>query len=262
MGLVGKIRNRLSPLHGMMPAADYWVVRRSGSFVPGSVTLFGRDILYSDGPGLLHSIEELFEREVYRFKAETSQPYIIDAGANIGLSILYFKRLYPDAKILAFEPDPEIFPMLAQNVAQLSDVEVREVAAWTNDEELTFYSEGSLAGSTELDFANKGNAVTIKAERLRDHIAKGPVDFLKIDIEGAENSVLFDIVDVLPNVRHLFFEYHSHPGKTQQLGELLKLVTDAGFRYVVNGARAPRLPFVQKVSHGFDLQLDVSCFRG
>ena len=43
---------------------------------------------------------------------------------------------------------------------------------------------------------------------------------------------------------------------------MLDLVRRAGFRYVINGAHGPRLPFVERVPHGFDLQLNVSCFRG
>ena len=127
--------------------------------------------------------------------------------------------------------------------------------------QLTFYSEGSLAGSAELDYNGKGAVSKIDALRLRDEIARRPVDFLKIDIEGAENSVLFDIEDQLGQVDHLFFEYHSNPHKPQLLGDMLNLVTRNGFRYVINGPHGPRLPFVETVSHGFDLQLNVSCVR-
>ena len=68
------------------------------------------------------------------------------------------------------------------------------------------------------------------AVRLRDEIAKRPVDFLKLDIEGAENSVLFDIEDQLATIDHLFFEYHSNPSKPQLLGDMLNLMTRQGFR--------------------------------
>jgi len=86
------------------------------------------------------------------------------------------------------------------------------------DEPLTFSTEGSLAGSTEMDFLGKGTPVQVNAERLKDRLANQHVDFLKIDIEGAQNEVLFDIVDELANVDHLFFEYHSIAGKPQRLG--------------------------------------------
>jgi hypothetical protein len=69
------------------------------------------------------------------------------------------------------------------------------------------------------------------------------VDFLKMDIEGAEAEVLLDIESELHSVQNLFFEYHSTPGKQQVLGELLSVVTKAGFRYIINGTHGPSLPF-------------------
>lgn len=206
-------------------------------------------------------MQDIFSDKVYRFRAKTEHPHIIDAGANIGLSVLYFKTIYPRSTIVAFEPDPDIFGMLRYNVGDLEGVDVRQEAAWIEDTTLTFYTEGSLAGSSEIDFLGQGKKVEVEATRLKDEIRKRPVDFLKIDIEGAENNVLFDIEGELDQVNHLFFEYHSVPDKAQRLGDMLNLVQRAGFRYIINGAHGPRLPFVEEVSHGFDLQLNVSCFR-
>src|SRR5215203_7438092 len=64
---------------------------------------------------LLHTYQELFVNEIYKFKADTSTPVIIDCGANIGLSILYFKKIYKQAQIEAFEPDGKNFELLVQN---------------------------------------------------------------------------------------------------------------------------------------------------
>lgn len=261
MNVIEKVRRRISPLYEVMGARQYRSAVNAVPFATGQGQLFGEDISFSDGAGFLHSVQEIFYQNVYKFKARTDTPHIIDAGANIGLSLIYFKRLYPRCTIVAYEPDAAIFDILSRNVAHYDGIELRRSAAWIADTELTFYSEGSLAGSSEIDFVNKGNAVIVSAERLKDELAKAPVDFLKIDIEGAENSVLFDIEDELAQVDHLFFEYHSLPGKPQSLGDLLNIVTRAGFRYVIKGARAPKLPFIESFATGFDLQLDVSCFR-
>lgn len=169
--------------------------------------------------------------------------------------------LYPDANIIAYEPDPQMFALLEKNVGHLEGVELRDAAAWIEETTLTFFSEGSLAGSTEIDLRNAGKSVTVRAERLRDEISKAPVDFLKIDIEGAENSVMFDIEDVLDNVDHLFFEYHSKPGEPQKLGRLLDLVQSQGFRYAINGTHCAKHPYVETPGPGFDLQLNVLCYR-
>src|SRR6266487_3582389 len=50
---------------------------------------------------------ETFKYNQYRFTADTSAPFILDCGSNIGVSVVYFKTLYPQAKIIAFEPSPD-----------------------------------------------------------------------------------------------------------------------------------------------------------
>ncbi|MBB5746297.1 FkbM family methyltransferase [Brevundimonas variabilis] len=262
MNIVGSIRRRLSsPYPEGMSWREFRRIRAVAPFQAGSATFLGRKILFSDSPGFLHSVTEVFADEVYRFEATTDRPHIIDAGANIGLSVLYFKTIYPLSTIVAFEPDEDIYRMLEQNVGHLPGVTLKKEAAWVEDTELTFFSEGSLAGSAEMDFLGTGKRTVVRASRLKDEIRKKPVDFLKIDIEGAENAVMLDIKDELKTVDHLFFEYHSNPEKPQLLGELLTIVSAAGFRYVINGTHGPRLPFVETVSHGFDLQLNVFCRR-
>jgi FkbM family methyltransferase len=261
VGLLSAARRRISPMRGVMTARDYRQAKQAPPLQPGLTHVLGEPTEYSDGAGLLHSVREIFFEDVYKFDAKTDRPHIIDAGANIGLSVRYFKRLYKNATIVAYEPDPSIFKMLAHNVGAMEGVELRQTAAWTEETTLTFYTEGSLAGSTEIDFLGLQKPVSVQAESLKKELQKRPVDFLKIDIEGAENEVLFDIRDELEGVDHLFFEYHSTPGKAQKLGAMLDLVADKGFRYAINGAHGPRLPFVERVDHGFDLQLNVFCFR-
>lgn len=250
-----------SPLPDIIGHSDYKALLQMPAFTQGSGTLFDRPVVFADNHGYLHSIAEIFGDEVYRFECRTAAPHIIDAGANIGLSVIYFKQLFPDATIVAYEPDPQMFGLLAQNTSSYPGITLHQAAAWTEYTELTFYTEGSLAGSSEVDFLNKGQSTTVAAVRLKDELQKRPVDFLKIDIEGAENSVLFDIEDELDNVGLLFFEYHSPHSKQQLLGEMLRMVASKGFRYSINGAHAPRLPFIEKMANGFDLQLNVSCIR-
>src|SRR5438105_3616144 len=59
---------------------------------------------------------DVFFREEYRFLTLYDFPFIIDCGAHIGVSVLYFKALYPGARIVAFEPNPVTFHLLQTNV--------------------------------------------------------------------------------------------------------------------------------------------------
>jgi FkbM family methyltransferase len=221
------------------------------------------NVEFANKEGFLHSVNEIFRQQVYLFRAKSSVPFIIDAGANIGLSIIYFKLLYPESSIVAYEPDPLVFELLQKNVSTVAftRIDLRNVAAWVEDTTLTFYKEGSLAGSTEVDFSRKNDTCSVRAERLKNVIQSRQVDFLKLDIEGAENKVLFDIENELRNVDRLFFEYHCVPGTKQELGNLLNMIERSGFRYSINGTYGADHPFIRPKDYEFELQMNVSCYR-
>ena len=85
--------------------------------------------------------DEIFYLNEYGFAANTTAPLIIDCGAHIGISTLYFKKLYPQAKVIAFEPNPETFKLLELNVRQnnLRNVELVNAAVSDSTEEIDFY---------------------------------------------------------------------------------------------------------------------------
>lgn len=254
-------RGPFSPIPDIISDTEYRRLICTPAMTRGKATIFGYPIVFSDINGFLHSVREIFIEEVYRFASTEKDPRIIDAGANIGLSVIYFKRIFPESTVIAYEPDPDIFALLKENVGHLPGVELKNSAVWTEDTQLTFFSEGSLAGSTKLDLQHKESEITVRAERLKTLLSSDRTDFLKIDIEGAENDVIFDIEEELDRVENLFFEYHSQVGTKQMLGDLLNLVVRRGFRYVVSGAHGPTLPFVTMPDEGFDVQLNVSCVR-
>ena len=64
-------------------------------YVAGQTQLFGRTIEFVDACTYLLMYNEFFERQLYRFETASAHPLIIDGGANIGVSSIYFKRLYP-----------------------------------------------------------------------------------------------------------------------------------------------------------------------
>jgi len=229
----------------------------------GTAKFLGKDIKYSNAGSLIHCVEELFCDNTYAFQSSNPAPYIIDCGANIGVSVLFFKQLFPNAKIIAFEPDKEIFKLLQENVKTfgLKDVELVNNAVWNKSEALTFFHEGALAGSVTTDFTSRNNKTVIEAVDLLTYIDR-PIDFLKIDIEGAELIVMDHIAPNLSFVKNLFIEYHSDRSKPQALQDLLAIVSEAGFRYYIKEASnlTPN-PYLRKPKGAFDLQLNISCYR-
>lgn len=213
---------------------------------------------------ILHTYKELFEDEIYRFQSLTPHPYIIDCGANIGMSVLYFKALYPQSHVLAFEPDEDNCVLLNENITlnNLTDVTVEQSAVWTKDETLYFSSAGSQASRLATE-GEQTNVVEVKAVRLATVLSQQPTDLLKIDIEGAELDVMRDCATELKNVRNVFVEYHGKSGETKKLQELLSILDAAGFMvYIKMAADILKHPFVEKHTTGsFDVQLNIFAYR-
>lgn len=212
---------------------------------------------------VLHTYRELFEDEIYNFVSATSSPLIIDCGANIGMSVLYFKKLYPQARVIAFEPDEKNFELLLQNVKQnnLTDVECRKEAIWIKEGLLTFASEGTQASQITSDNSSKSRS-SVKAIRLADILKNSNVEFLKIDIEGAEVEVIKDCDQFLDNVKQVFVEYHGKTDETEKLLSLLGILQKHYRIYIKQAADELPHPFVKKSTGNiFDVQLNIFCYR-
>lgn len=258
---IGEVKNLVkSYLRSGLALGDFFRLHRGGSG-PGTVQLHGARTRYSEANALLHSCREIFVDEVYKFRAIGDAPFVIDCGANIGLSILYFKRLYPKAQVLAFEPDPTLFDILRYNVEQawkLPGVELVNKGVWHRDDTLVFHVEGALAGSLVVDFAGVNKVANVDVVNLAPYLRQRPVDFLKIDIEGAENQMLSIFEDGLANVQNFFLEYHSLPELPQCLPEYLSIAKKAGFRvYIKEAAQLTTHPFLRHGSGKFDVQLNL-----
>jgi FkbM family methyltransferase len=231
-----------------------------------STDLLGPTILFADARSFLFSHRQIFDAEIYRFDTSDAAPRILDCGANIGLSVLYFKRLHPRSRITAFEPDPNLFSMLEANCRShaLADVELVPKAAWTCEALLPFSAEGSDAGRLLGIGPGIARAAerTVAAARLRDHLGGERIALLKLDVEGAEAEILLDCADRLGDVERVFVEAHSLIGREQRLDEVLAVLRSAGFRTHVQPELVSPKPFVRRMdSWGMDQRLNVYAYR-
>ena len=115
-------------------------------------------------------------------------PFILDAGANIGASALYFAKAFPRAHILAIEPARNNFEVLQENAAGL-DVDARCAAIGAADGETSLVDPGEGEWGYRTAAAGTGERVRVlSATRLlAEEQAAGRVPFIaKIDIEGGE----------------------------------------------------------------------------
>ena len=190
-------------------------------------------VQYPDQLSLYFEFKDIFKNKIYYFNTQKSEPFIIDAGSCIGMSILYFKYVYPEARIIGFEPDREIFTILQRNIKRnnLSKIELINAALASREGELVFFPDGTDGGS--LVFESNKETTKIKAVRLSDYINE-PVDFLKMNIEGAELDVLTEISDKLHFINEMVIEYHSFDNSNQVLHRILDLLNQKGFMYLIN----------------------------
>jgi len=229
-------------------------------FLNGYITFYNRE-------ELLHGIDEIFINEIYKTAfPQDSSPVIIDCGANIGLSVIYFKTQYPNCILTAFEPDPKNHDLLLKNInsMNLENVIVRKEAVWVKNTTLNFIGEGTTASRIEEETNTnaKDGAVRVKAIRLSD-LLQSKVDMLKIDIEGAEYEVLKDIEDKLHLIEILFLEYHGTFKQNNRLAEIFDILIRNKFQfYIKEGHNVYQQPFYDHISSNkYDIQLNIFCFK-
>lgn len=208
--------------------------------------VFGYRVRYLQRQALFLCFHDIFVRGVYRFATANPSPFIIDCGASIGIATLYFKSLYPQARIWAFEPDPETFSVLSANVKanRFRDVRLFGAAVWDTEGAVELFHPRGERDSLRMsvDPSRAGGArTTVPAKRLADMIDQ-PVDLLKLDIEGAEQRVLRDLASSgkLSNVGEMVIEYHHHVGNgPSRLSSFLGLLESGGFSYQISASHFP-----------------------
>jgi FkbM family methyltransferase len=237
-------------------------IRRSHPGKINSCNFFNSKLYFKNSSDVLHSVNEIFIEDIYKV-ALPEHPVIFDCGANIGLSILYFKRQFPNATVVAFEPDSQNFEILSRNIKSynLQNVELHNEAIWIENTYLNFSNDNSLSSRIKEPGENVNNSIKVKAARLFDLLTQ-PVDFLKVDIEGAEYQVLKDIEPKLHLVQHLFFEYHGNFNQNNELSDIFSILSRNNFHYYIREASTTyQTPFYRNEKNMYDVQLNIFCFK-
>ena len=238
---------------------EYWMMNfRYGSkkrFQEMLVTFDGTPFLIPDVASFLSTYEELIYRGVYAFKTKQEIPIILDFGANIGLSLYFWMKNYPKAKVYGYEADPFVFKYLECNVQGITNgnIELFNVALSDAEGVLHFASNHADGGRVSE------TGITVQAVDAAAEIRKfDRIDMLKIDIEGSERIILPHIAPHLDRVKNIFIEYHSEVAREQVLPELLQILKSAGFRIFISSGSCASRPLIETaVNTGFDLQQNI-----
>jgi FkbM family methyltransferase len=170
--------------------------------------------------------EQIFINRDYDFKVRHSPKIIIDAGANIGLAAIFFASKFPDAKIIAIEPENSNFDMLKLNTRFYDNIIPVQAALWNNNEDIELVDPGLgywgfMTQDEDVNTPGLGQkrhrikAVTVTELMKEQHIDF--IDIFKIDIEGAEREVFQDSGQWLGKVDTIIAELHERmkPGCEQ-----------------------------------------------
>jgi FkbM family methyltransferase len=167
----------------------------------------------------LHVYDEIFLAKEYDL--DLGNPaFIVDAGAHIGLASVYFASRYPNATIIAVEPEPANFAMLLKNVKPFKNIIPIQAGLWSRKTHLRI--EDSSVETWSFRVHEDTSGVGIPAIGIGDILSEfkaSRIDVLKIDIEGSEIQVLnhsqawIDVVDTMIIELHDRFQ----PGCTESL---------------------------------------------
>jgi FkbM family methyltransferase len=182
-----------------------------------SVRGLDHELWFRHGTTDKYVIREIFGSDQYRSLLGLRSPrVIVDCGANIGTTSVYFLREFSRATVIAIEPDPGNFEILERNLTPYRDrVRLIPRAVWSSEGALRF-ERGAFRDRGEWSIqvrecceGEAGEVATITPEEIVEMV--GPViDLMKIDIEGAE-QFLFSSPrrEWLDRVRCLAIELHD-----------------------------------------------------
>lgn len=202
----------------------------------------------ADVASFLSTYKEIFINRIYQGGYLASEgSTILDFGANIGLSAMYFAEKNPQAKIEAYEPDPLLFDILKRNIKNnhYENVNLHNLAVWKNDGILDFYAEGGDGGFIDHKHIKEDKTIPIQAIAVEKILSQHEhISFLKMDIEGAEKEIFYNMQPYLKKVDYIFIEYHSRQNEKHNLGQIVSALEKNGFLLHIEPVCSRKQPFL------------------
>jgi len=181
------------------------------------------------------TLKYIFYDKEFRLNELTISPkWIIDGGANVGYTSVYFANAYPEARIIAVEPDESNCKVLKENVAPYKQVEMLHSGIWNKDTYLKVKDVGLGEWGMMVEESMRSDPGSFKAVTITSLMKTyniNEIDILKLNIEGAEKELFSDgYEEWLNKVKIIIIELHDtmKPGCSETF---FKAVTPYNFAY-------------------------------
>lgn len=203
------------------------------------------EIWYENTDEFYELKKEIFGENCYYIELEKEDPVIVDLGAHIGLTVIYFKMLFPKARVIAFEPISSNYELLQKNIAenQLDDIETYQVVVAPKSGILRIQEPvGEGAWKSGAGIIPKGwkgiqtnQEIKVEAVGIQE-LLEQKIDIMKMDIEGMEYEVIRNMGPNIRNIKNLMIEVH--PRKDHRIEEIQKILIQNGFKLEINKDRS------------------------
>ncbi|MBR9677246.1 FkbM family methyltransferase [Candidatus Woesearchaeota archaeon] len=190
------------------------------------------------------------------FLADNNKPIIFDIGGNLGMTTLYFKKLYPNSKITIIEPDPLNIEDIKHNIKNLKDVNILEIAVSKRKGTTYFFRDKNprLTGGSLVKNQTNKEKITVKTQKLSKLIPRN-IDYLKLDIEGSESEVIEEMNKNLGksfSIKNIFIEFHYNQlVKNNKLSNIISFLEKRNFEYIIESRM--KSPYKKEKAFGLNI---------
>jgi FkbM family methyltransferase len=159
------------------------------------------------------TFNEVIVKREYSLDLPFSPKTIIDGGANIGLTSLFFINKYPEAQIIAIEPASDNYDILEENTLPYQNIKPMKSAIWSSKADLRVADNGRGPDSYTVCEVSQKDGNTFTGLGIKDIMEEQKweqIDIVKLDIEGSEKQVFSkDYEYWLPRTKVLIVETHD-----------------------------------------------------
>ena len=161
---------------------------------------------------------------------------VIDAGAYVGVyAIIAAKLVGEEGKVFAFEPDKKNCEELQQNIKrnQIKNITIIQKGLWSESTKLGLTTKGKDSTTFMINDGTSDGITSVKVTTIDDFVKEnsiGRIDFIKMDIEGAEIEALKGSINTLKefDVKLAIASYHEVDGKKTS-NEVKKILRKCGY---------------------------------